>query len=86
MESVKMGKSAMTRFNHTEAKMYAALSLVRSEGFGARQFMTFEGMTPERAEELDSYKDDMTNEEVALIVDCLPPIPGLSRLFEKKCH
>ena len=77
----------MSRFNHTEAKMFAALSLLRSNGdFGPKQFMSFEGVTSERALELDSYKRDMTDEEVRMIVDCLPPIPGLSKLFEKKGH
>ena len=58
-----------------------------SEGkkFGAKNFMTFDGMTPERAEELESYKKDMTEEEIAMIVDCLPPIPGLDR-FRRKTH
>ena len=46
------------RFNKTEAKMYAALGILfRGEKFGSKNFMTFDGMTPERAEELESYKN-----------------------------
>lgn len=76
----------MTRFNKEEAKMYAALALAtKGLGFGVNNFMTFEGMTRERAQELESYKEDMTKEEVALIVDCLPPIPGLAK-FRTKFH
>ncbi len=74
------------RFNQTEAKMYAALGILfRGEKFGSKNFMTFDGMTPERAEELESYKKDMTEEEIAMIVEHLPPIPGLDR-FRRKAH
>ena len=72
------------KFDKTEAKMYAALGILfRGEKFGAKHFMTFDGMTPERAEELESYKRDMTPKEVEMIVDCLPPIPGWIASDEK---
>ena len=75
------------RFTETEAKMYAALLLLAPDGeFGADCFFQFEGVTPERAQELESYKENMSEEEAIMITDCLPPIKGLPPPFRKKGH